>query len=246
MIDDFLTGLQFLTGLRLTDRTKWSENAFGRSVGYFPLVGLIIGAFLAGFYYLAISLIPKAVLAVLVIILAVILTGGLHCDGLMDTADGIFSGRNRERILEIMKDSRIGSNGVIAFVLIVLLKLSVIITLEINEAIILLLLMPVVGRMAMVIVIMIFPYARPEGTGRVFAERADRYALALAFCTTLLIFGATNYLLAWIGLFGALIFAIFFGYYVYRLIGGLTGDVYGAVTEVAETIFILIPLVIKQ
>ena len=101
----FFIALQFLSRIHVVTQTVWTEADFGRSVIFFPLVGTVIGAVLC-LAYVGISLwFSQPYMAVLLVLCWLLVTGGLHADGLMDTADGLFSGRSRERILEIMKDS---------------------------------------------------------------------------------------------------------------------------------------------
>ena len=122
---DFITCLEFLTRIRFSHRTDWRDEDFSRSVPYFPLVGLVIGAFLGAVNYGLVWLaVPDFMRAALLILAEIIITGGLMYDGFMDTADGVFSARNRERMLEIMKDSHVGSNAVLAVVTLILLKVA--------------------------------------------------------------------------------------------------------------------------
>ena len=122
---DFITCLEFLTRLRFTNRTEWHDDDFSRSVPYFPLVGLVMGLFMGGVNYALCYLhTPDLMRAVMLVLAELIIIGALMYDGFMDTSDGVFSARNRERMLEIMKDSHVGSNAVIALVCLVLLKVA--------------------------------------------------------------------------------------------------------------------------
>ncbi|MGE5613890.1 MAG: adenosylcobinamide-GDP ribazoletransferase, partial [Bacillota bacterium] len=109
----FILMLQFLTTLPVKINVKAGREDFGKGLVLAPLVGLVVGALTAGFNYLFGILFPPLVTAVLTVAVYILLTGGLHLDGLGDTADGIFSNRPAERVLEIMKDSRVGTNAVI-------------------------------------------------------------------------------------------------------------------------------------
>lgn len=241
-MQNFITALQFLTRLQLIKQNEWTPDKFGASVRYFPLVGAIIGLILAGFHYLIAPFLPPAVLAACLITLEIMLTGGLHGDGLMDTVDGIFSGRSRERILEIMKDSRVGANGVMGFCLFVLLKWSLLMEINASALMTALFLMPVLSRFAMVVGITLFPYARPEGTGKAFAQYATTNTLAVAaFFSVMTVapFGLTG----WISLGVTGLFAVLFGRYISGILGGLTGDVYGAITELSSLIVLGVFLV---
>ena len=125
-IADFIRALQFLTRFQLVKEVDWSLEALGRSVRFFPWAGGVIGAVLGGCDWGMVQAfgesLPMHAAAALLILLEIMLTGGLHCDGFMDTMDGIFSGRSRERILEIMKDSRGGAYGAMSFALLLLVK----------------------------------------------------------------------------------------------------------------------------
>ena len=236
---DFFTGLQFLTRIRLVEQNDWSPDSFGRSVKYFTLIGAIIGLILAGLNYVLSQFLPSHVLAAVLIIAEIVLTGGLHCDGFMDTADGVFSGRSRERMLEIMKDSRVGANGVVAFGLLLLLKYSLIIDMTPTMLFAALITMPVAGRMAMVISIASFSYARPEGMGKAFAQYAGRATLGVTAVVAIAVVAALG-IRASISAGGAVVAGILAARYLATILGGLTGDTYGAVTELTELAVLLL------
>lgn len=245
-MNNFITGLQFLTRIHIAKQSEWSPESFGRSVKYFPLIGAILGIILILINQLLAEylpymgiLLPPHVFAILLIICNVLLTGGLTCDGFMDTMDGIFSGRSKDRMLEIMKDSRIGANGVMAFVLLVILKWSLIMDIPSQGLPAALFMMPVLGRFAMVIAISIFPYARPDGIGKAFAQYAGKYTLYIAAVLTLLFIIPLGKQ-AIVSLFAVVIATVLFSSYVKKLIGGLTGDIYGAVTEISEIVVLLV------
>ncbi len=127
VIDDFKVALQFLTRLPVRVPEPWPEGALARSVAMFPLIGLLIGAVGALAFTIAIWLgLPPALAAVLAVAVQILLTGGLHEDGLADLADGFGGGRTREEKLEIMRDSTLGSFGVIALILALLARIGAI------------------------------------------------------------------------------------------------------------------------
>lgn len=237
---NFITGLQFLTRIYIAKQTEWSPESFGRSVKFFPLVGAILGILLVMLNQLFAEYLPflgiympPHVLTILLIIANVILTGGLHCDGFMDTMDGIFSGRSKERMLEIMKDSRVGANGVMAFVLLAILKWSLIMDMSPLVLPSALFVMPILGRFAMVIGITAFPYARLDGIGKAFAQYADKYTLYIgAALTLLLIISLGKQAILSLGVVSLCTMLV--ARYVTKVIGGLTGDIYGALSELAE------------
>lgn len=245
MIKDFFAGLQFLTRISLIKETEWSNIRFGNSVSYFPLVGAIIGLLLAGIYYLGNMYLSRHFLCALLIVAEIVITGGLHCDGYMDTADGVFSGRGREKMLEIMKDSRVGSNGVVAFVMLVLMKWSLYLDMSHKFMLITLYSAPIIGRLAMVMVIVCFPYARPEGLGKLFKEYTSYKTLIIATGIGVLLLLLINKLML-ISAIGSIFFAYLFAKNVSAKLGGLTGDVYGATTELTELTFMLIATIINS
>ena len=184
-MNSFLVGLQFLTRIHIARQTVWTADAFGRSTRFFPLVGLVLGICYALAAWLLVYFIGMRTLtAVLLLILPLLLTGGLHADGFMDTADGVFSGRERERKLEIMKDSRVGSFGVVSFVLLMFLQFALLLDIHPFLLVPALFIMPIIGRMAMVLAVSCFPYARADGMGKTFADMADRGTVAIAAVTT--------------------------------------------------------------
>ena len=195
-MNNFFVGLQFLTSLKIVKQTEWSLESFGKSVKYFPLIGAVLGIIMASFYFIAIKYLPLAhiylshnFLAILLFALSIILTGALHCDGFMDTADGVFSGRSKDRMLEIMKDSCVGSNAVVAFFILSILKIALFMEIPSDKLLLALFAAPILSRFNMVIAITKFPYARPDGMGKAFAEYsgATTFYIALLFTMLLII-----------------------------------------------------------
>ena len=269
----FFIGLQFLTRISIVEQKDWCEKDFADSVRYFPLIGLVLGIIYTAFAALLMSflpqngiLLPHHVVAAILLILPILLTGGLHCDGFMDTMDGLFSGRSRERMLEIMKDSRVGANGVFAFVLLMIFDWSILLDLLQSAWLFpALFAMPIVSRLMMVVAISAFPYARPVGMGKAFKDGGTKSVLYGAFFYTLILVffpgvaacffgiipldavGLSSWLFSMTAvILAALLFTIFFASYATRHLGGLTGDVYGAITTLTETLVLLSFLVFSS
>lgn len=240
-----IVAIQFLTRIQLARVGEVTPEDLGRSVGCFPVAGACIGLLLAGFSLVMAAWLPPGVLAAALILLELVITGGLHCDGLMDTMDGIFSGRSRARMLEIMKDSRVGAFGVMGFGVFLLMKWSVLAELLPQPAAPALFIMPVVGRFTAVMAICLFPYGRAEGLGKVFAEYAGRKRLWVALAWTLL-FTVPFGLKPAFCLVIAGIFALALARYLQRLLDGLTGDTYGAIIELTEVAVLLTFLAVRQ
>lgn len=236
----FFAALGFLTVLPVPRRYRGNGAELERCVPYFPLVGLVLGILAALFDTLASLLFPLSVSGVLTVLLLVGMTGGLHMDGLADTADGCFSARSRETILAIMRDSRIGTMGVVAIVFVILLKTAALSTLPFPQRTALLILMPVAGRTAMMGMLTALPYARAEGglADRFLRRRSWGHvvwgALFLLVAGGLLARGmGVAAALSAVGASGAVTA------YSRRKIGGFTGDTLGAAGETAETVLLL-------
>lgn len=236
----FLIGLQFLTRIRLVRQTEWTAEDFGRSTRFFPLVGLVLGICYALFALLLLYAVGmRALTAALLLVLPLLLTGGLHADGFMDTADGVFSGRDRERKLEIMKDSRVGAFGVVSFVMLMFVQYALISDMHPLLLIPALFVMPVIGRFAMVLSVACFPYAREDGMGKTFADMADRKTIVIAALITMILVLPWGRLAALALVLGT-VFALLFCRLITHVLGGVTGDVYGAATVLTETLVLFV------
>ncbi len=247
MIRAFALALQLLTRLPVPlSSLPPRPEELGLSVLFFPVVGLIIGALLAGLHT-ALWLIDPGVLAALVLATWVLLTGGLHLDGLADTADAWIGGQgNRDRTLAIMKDPRSGPIAIVAIVLVLLAKFAALQALLAGDARATLLLAPVLGRTVIVLLLITTPYVRPDGLGAPYANYLPRLSCGLLM---LLIAAVTVALLG--GLGGALLGGLgvgFFGlrYWLLARLGGATGDTLGAACELAETVALLMPVLLAE
>ena len=235
----------FLTGIPLKVEGEVSPSDLWGSMGWYPLVGLAMG-FAAWVVYAGLdSFLPGLVAATLVVILLELLTRGLHLDGLMDTADGIFSGAPRERALEIMKDHNVGAMGVAAAVLLLILKVAALGALARADAAAPLIAGLCAARALPALNVYHWPYARVAGTGEAFTREHTPQPLQLAGGLLIagivvaglagLVTGAAG---SWYG--GLVVAAVGMGValgvqaYVGRKLGGLTGDVYGMGIELAE------------
>jgi adenosylcobinamide-GDP ribazoletransferase len=239
----FLTTLPVPGSVRVF-RTDTSEPPTSIGAGYFPLIGLLIGGLLCILPLALGQVLPSSVLAVLVLIGQILLTGGLHLDGLMDSCDGFFGGTSREQKLEIMRDSRVGSFGVLGGVSILLFKFAVFASLGLPLLYFALLIIPAVARWAMVVAVYIFPTARPTGLGAAFRQTVTQRRLILAGVLALLIAVLIGHIAGFFLWLGATLVALLVGIWAIHHLGGLTGDVYGAIVEVAEvfTLFLIIVL----
>jgi adenosylcobinamide-GDP ribazoletransferase len=234
-----LTAVGFLTIVPLGARRKLEPGDLGRAAVWFPLVGLLIGLALAGVDWGCRALWDPYVAAALMLAVTLVLTGGLHLDGLMDTADALFSHRDRETMLAIMRDSRTGALGAAAAMSALLVKFAAYGHLSGADHWRVIAAAPLVGRLGIVLAMSVFPYAREAGTGAQFAKETRlRHAAAAAVGGALMLYlllGPRGLMAAGVGLgFGGLA-----AVYAWRRLGGLTGDVYGATNEAVELAVLL-------
>lgn len=247
LIKRFILMVQFLTTLPIRVELEVTSEDFGKGLVFAPVVGLVLGGLLAGMAYLFGMLFPSYVMAVLIVITYVLLTGGLHLDGLGDTFDGLFSNRPRERILEIMRDSRVGTNAVLAIVMILLLDVSLIAVFDKDVLFKILILMPVAGRIGSLVSAGVSTYARSgDGLGKSFIDICGTREIAVGMLPYLAIF----YFVAGIPGLVAAIVPPLSAYVLIKLfsrkIGGATGDLLGAVCELNQMIFLLIAYILLQ
>lgn len=234
-----LVAIEFLTRLRVRCTPIGDLEQVARSQMWFPAVGLLIGALLVGIDRLAMKALPPQSVDVLLVVALALITGGLHLDGIADAADGLFGGYTPERRLEIMRDVHTGSFGVIAIVAALALKWAGLAALPPAVRVETLLVAPCVARFAMLLAVMAFPYARVEGMGAIQHERAGVAAVAVggatAMVTAVLLLGAGGVY----ALTLAVGVALGVGFVAKRMVGGMTGDLYGATVEIAEVALLL-------
>lgn len=238
----FLAMLQFLTRIPVNER--WCDGVdlkdYSRGIFCFPLVGLVMGLLTALVWWTVMPHVGALVAAIAVVIAHIMLTGGLHLDGLADSCDGLFSVRSRERILEIMRDSRIGTNGALALIVAVVLRTALIYQMSADGLPVLafLIVTPVVGRGMMAVMMYRQVYARESGMGNLFIGKISegRFGVTLLLMAALVLFiGGLSSLFA---LLVTLLFVFGFRRFVASRIGGQTGDTLGAACELSELVFL--------
>lgn len=244
----FIAAFKFLTVIPLPVRRPVTPEDIGGSLVYFPVVGLIIGLVLFALWWLM-DLVAWPLSIVFLLVAMVLINGALHLDGFIDTCDGLAGNRPAEERLRIMKDSRVGAFGVIGAVLVVLVRYVALDSLALEKVFgCSLILMPVLGRWMMVYAITAFPYAREQGLGTLFKKQATWAKFALAtFIPVILSVGMGAWLkIPYFFLVGpAVVLGVWlvtasWAWYLKRKLGGLTGDSYGAICEVAELGFLII------
>lgn len=243
MIRIFFATLAFMS--RLPVPYRWSQGLeveqYSRGIVMFPWVGMVLGTLAAAVFLLLAPWCGTPLAALFYVLALAVLTGGFHLDGLADTCDGLFSARTREKMLEIMRDSRLGTHGGLGLIFVLVAKVLVVSELALRGYSMLpvLILASVAGRSAVVLLMYRQRYARDTGLGNIFIGKIGLKQTAVTLLTGavlcfLLLPGAG--LLAWfittlgIGLIGMSI---------KRTLRGQTGDTLGAAIELGEVIFLL-------
>ena len=235
--------IQLLTVFPIRFTQSVEADELGRSTAFFPLVGALQGIILVVSNIILSKFLPHNLADALLLVILILINGGFHLDGFADTIDGIAGGNTKEERLRIMRDSRIGAIGVAALVLLILIKFLSINSLSLESKNVILFLFPVFGKWAIVPMAYLLDYAREgEGVGKPFAEYTTEREVIIA---TLWTFIFSFIFFRWIGLIYITAFMVFTtitARFFRKRIGGVTGDVFGFYSEVAEILFIIINL----
>ncbi|SFS75577.1 adenosylcobinamide-GDP ribazoletransferase [Paenibacillus sp. BC26] len=249
------TALQLLTRIPVPIVIPFTPEVLARSVVYYPVVGAVIGGVITLVGMLLQDAVPAMTSAVILLAVWIALSGGLHTDGLMDTADGVMSHRSREKMLDIMKDSRVGAMGVLTAVLLLLFKFSSLTAvlnvpeLQWRSFFPLIMLACAWSRLWIVLAMAVFPFARPnEGMASLFRSVRFRHAASAVLVTillatgSLLVWPSAEYQSAFVTLLMQGGIAVALGWilsiWLIRKLGGLTGDTYGAMVEIIESMLL--------
>lgn len=221
-------------------------GALGPARAYFPLVGLGIGGLLAGLDIAARPVLPLPVVGALLVAALLVLTRALHTEGFLDSCDGLLGGRDRESRLAILRDSHVGAFAAIGGACLLLLKWTLLAGIPGPERLGLLVLFPCLSRFAMVAAMASFPYARSQGLGTAFQAGASRRQIFFALLTAAVAGGLFLGIAGLVLLAIATVVALGLGLWFRRLLGGMTGDTYGATNEVGELTVLLAGVVLIQ
>lgn len=244
----FILLTQFLTRIPLNVTLNIEDDDFEKSTVFFPIVGIIIGAF-NYVIYLIFSKFSEGLLPIILTVLAnIIITGALHIDGLADSCDGIFSARSKERMLEIMRDSRVGTHGVIGIAFDFILRIGVLTSVSTSKIVYFILISPVISRAMIVFASSISVYARTgEGLGTLFIEKVSKQRALITVCIALFVSFIFIKFLSFVLIISALLITLLIRSYFYSKIDGLTGDNLGAINEIIEiTTMITLLIVIRS
>lgn len=238
-LDGPLTALEFLTPLRLRRVEQRDDRAFGAALGWFPLVGLLIGAVMVLLDRGLALVLPPAPAAALLVAALALISGGLHLDGVADTADGLAVQGDRATRLGVMSEGNIGPAGVMSLALVLLVQWSAIAALEPPMRTSALLLAPALARFGATPVAMLFRPARPRGIGHALQQGVWPVAAPLSgvliVVASLALFGPAGIVLPAVAAAAAVLIAGAAA----RMLDGVTGDVFGASIEVAQSAVLL-------
>ncbi len=236
-LNALLLSIEFLTIFPV--RAKPSSGDLSSSTIFFPVAGLFLGCIAALAGGLLLKVMPPFAAAAITILFLTLLTGGFHLDGLADTSDAFYAGKNRDDILRIMRDSRVGAMGVLAIVSALLLKITFLGLFSRGQMFKALIAMPVLSRWSMTEAIFLFRYAREEGKAKIFFDGMNwkKFSASTLISAALAIwlFGVRGLLLIFLLALATFIIGESFR----RKIGGLTGDTLGAINEINEILILI-------
>lgn len=243
----FISILQFMTRIPINIDTGFDEE-FHKTITYFPLVGLVLGVLIYIIGLVSGIFFDSFITSIIVTLALVILTGGLHIDGLGDTFDAIYSYRDKERMLEIMKDSRLGTNSLLAIMFLILLKIGFIYSIINNNLLWTVIFMPVVARLGVIVMMYKTVTPRENGMGNLFIGKASTSMFTIAILYTIILMIGISKLILLASTFEAMmlistiiilfIFNNLFKKHIYIKIDGVTGDILGCTIELGELIYL--------
>lgn len=235
----FLVALQFLTRLPIRLKKEADPKELGKSLAYFPLVGLFLGICLVVLEYSLSYFFPTSIVRLVLIAFLIFITGGLHIDGLADTIDAIASGEKGDDALKIMRESTVGPIGATCVFISILAKYIALGEFVGGRLYAMLLLFPMAGRMGMSTVCLLFPYARKEGTGKAFVSKGTTKEFIISG-TISFIAGIILFRTRALFILGSIILIVMLtGKYFTKKFGGITGDIVGSINEIGELVALL-------
>ena len=240
---DFLLMVQLLTRIPVRRELPCTDENFRRGAYFFFVIGIIIGSLQYAFYRLLNGRLPEYSIAILLILIDVFITGGFHIDGFGDSCDGFFAAKGRDKVLDIMKDSRIGTFAAIGIIINLLIKFEAYKFIAVNEEFSgALLFIPMISRGAMVFLCLIGRPAKEGGLGNFFINNVGTSqllvnilgAVAMGFIAGLSLKTLGIYLIA------VIVVIYLFNKLCEDKIGGITGDSLGAINEIVTLLLLLL------
>jgi adenosylcobinamide-GDP ribazoletransferase len=233
VLQDLVLAFRFLTRISLPGKSH-AQNALSGAAKFFPIVGLAVALGAIGLRRVLSSHLASSIVAALVLSYLVLITGGFHEDGLADAADGFGGGWSKQKILEIMRDSRIGSFGALAIGCSLLIRYSLLSSLRIDKFSSYIIVAHVLCRWTTLPLSFFMHPARAEGQGAGVAQRTSALSLISGTLIALLICYLVMHLACWLPLAVAVVVTLISGLYYQSQIGGITGDCFGATNQLTE------------
>lgn len=244
MASGFLTLISFFTRIPVGRKIEFNEENFIKALNLYTLMGAVIGFLLCVVYVVFNNIYISFIRGLVITIMYIVITGGIHLDGAADTSDGIFSGRTGDRIFEIMSDSHIGAFGVITLILIILSQFVLFSYCDITAVF----MMPVAGRAGTIAACWNKKYAKKtKGMGTAFIENINNRVLVMNLLILFVLSMLSYYRAA---IFTACFATVCASYFISTLIeekiGGMTGDTCGFITEISQIIFMILVLFLQR
>ncbi|WP_313120243.1 adenosylcobinamide-GDP ribazoletransferase [Proteiniclasticum ruminis] len=245
-MNEILLMLQLFTVIPIQKEIPYDRERFTKTAVLLPILGGVIGLVEGGAALLLQMLFGPISSILFILMMDAFLTKGIHLDGLADTCDGLFSGRDRKTMLEIMKDSRLGTFGALSLLFYLLLKAALLLEFDRVMILRLVLLLPVIGRSMMVFGAFRSVYARPHGFGGIYIGKISMLSLVISSGGALLYSSVLLGISGGISWIAALFLIFLMKQRVEKRLGGMTGDVLGAFMEVSQVLFLLVYLLMES
>lgn len=236
----FILMIQFLTRIPIPIEIDVKEDSFIKGVAYYPIVGAVIGGINLGVYLLFQWLMPGSIPLMMVLLSNTMVTGAFHLDGIADTCDAIFSARKRERMLEIMKDSCVGTNGALALIFDLALRYLLLTELDHQLRLYAIMLAPIGAKTVVGLLIGISKYARKEGLAGLYLGKDKKLPSLLCILIGSVIFVCLLKVQGLLLMGSLVLCGLFFKRRMDKILGGMTGDTFGAANEIIEIVCLIV------
>ena len=246
MIRRFLVAIQFLTRLPVPRALNSSETDIGKAAAFFPLVGVIVGGGAALVFVVLQRIFPLPASVFCAIVFAVFITNGFHEDGLADSFDGFGGGWKKDRILEIMRDSRIGTYGTLALIFVILGKFTFLSSLPAGQIWRWLIIAHTAARWTTLPLCAWLPYARAEGQGKLVAKQVGVLEIITSTITLLLVCLLLPWEAALVVLLVIALVTLLSGLFFRARLQGITGDCLGATNQLTEVALYVTALILLR
>ena len=244
MIRRFFVAIQFLTRLPVPRALNSSETDIGKAAAFFPLIGVVVGGGAALVFVVLQRVLPLPASVFCAIVFAVFITNGFHEDGLADSFDGFGGGWTKDRVLEIMRDSRIGTYGTLALIFVLFGKFNFLSLLPQGQIWRWLIVAHTASRWTILPLCAYLPYARAEGQGKLVARQVGILEIIIGTVTLLLVLILLPWQAALVALLATTLVPLLSGLYFRARIQGITGDCLGATNQLTEIVLYLTAVIL--